>query len=95
MYVFMNQQVCREAFISLHGITENRAKTVRSKATHVDMQGWHHNHPHKIMEDLQNHVTVHNSTPRVPSIYRFYLVKNDKLITKEKRGIQSLLIQSH
>ena len=33
MCVFMNQQVWREVFISLHGITENRAKTVRSKAT--------------------------------------------------------------
>ena len=63
MCVFVNQQVCREAFISLHGITENRAKTVRSKGTPVDMRGRHLNRPHKITEDLKNQVTVHYSTP--------------------------------
>lgn len=43
--------VCREAFISLHGITEQRAKTVQSKATPVDMRGRHQNRPHKITDD--------------------------------------------
>ena len=63
MYVFMNQQVCREASISLHGITENHTKTVQSKETPMDMQGQHHNHPHKITEDLKNQRTVHYMSP--------------------------------
>ena len=63
MCLFVDQQVCREAFISLHGITENHAKTVRSKATPVDMRGRHLNRPHKIAEDLKNQVTVHYSIP--------------------------------
>ena len=42
-----------------NGITEKHTKTVQSKATPMDMQGQHHNHPHKITEDLKNQGTVH------------------------------------
>lgn len=75
MYVFMNQQVCREGFISLHRL--NRAKTAWSKATPMGMQGRHRNCPHKITEDLKKPSKSPLLYSMSPSIYRFDLVPFD------------------
>ena len=44
-------KVCKEAFISIYGITLHCVKTMRSKACPTHQRGRHGNHPNRITEE--------------------------------------------
>ena len=58
------QDVCRAAFISLHGITKRRLETIKKSLLKTDLppedrRGPHENRPRKVPDDAMNNIEAH------------------------------------
>ena len=49
-------QICRQAFISIYGMTECRVKSIRANVILYDGRGRHNKHQNKILEEAKNKV---------------------------------------
>ena len=66
-------QICRQAFISIYGITERRVKSIRANVIPHDGRGRHNNRPNKVSEEAKNKVNILFLTDTTKSAHEYKL----------------------
>lgn len=66
-------QICRQAFISIYGITERRVKSIRANVIPDDGRGRHDNRPNKVSEEAKNKVNLLFLTDTTKSAHEYKL----------------------